>query len=96
MTNAWRFNLTEDRIDCINQHTVDWDNPLALISEQLERHCLFETQREKGADRQQIWFEFDCRTYVIMCEVLCDAIWIEPLNQTDSTNLPALFKLLNS
>lgn len=91
MQCKWTFELTPNRIECFSHQTIDWDNPLQLVLMLLSQKGLSEKQTETGADRQQIWFEFDSRVYVIMCEALCDAIWIEPLNQSDTPNLAMLW-----
>ena len=76
--NKWI--LEENKIILHSPVPTDIDS-FASWSEQFSSSTLWQTLSvETGADRAQLHFRFQQCDFLLHYEALCDALWIEPMN----------------
>ena len=94
-SNNWQFELVENQIVCLPQNPVHWDDLLNDWIAFLQSLNIAITATESGADRDQIWFEFNQEQYVLLIENLCESVWIENIAATNKS-LEQLFFLFKT
>lgn len=93
--NQWRFCEETQTILYIKDKLPNWDDFKHWCNIFCSEHFTL-ISIEYGADRQQMHFRLGGHDYLLCYEAICEAIWIESINQQAGAALAVLSKLLDS
>lgn len=79
----WQYDLDHNTLLLVGTHLPKWDE-FPIWCENFCQAPMRKVSFEQGADRQQLQFTMAENDFLLCYESLCEAIWIEAMNQQTS------------
>lgn len=90
---CWR--LYDQQLTCLGFPQSAMSSPLDWSRLLLSEYGVKVLACDQGADRVQCRFTWCGTVFILFCETLCDAVWIETETVTNAAELARLSEMLN-